>query len=144
MAITHKYTLICDDVRQEVTGKLILIGLYMGTITVPQIPFQLSALTFFQVFESDRPANLQFRLRVQNLDTGQTIAEAMGMMNIQRPGVGAAPIRFSPIQFSAVGSYNLVTTIEGEQPIISQFDITIQPQPQQQFMPPSGLGSGRM
>jgi hypothetical protein len=140
MAITHKYTLICDDVRQEVTGKLMLIGLYMGNITVPQIPFLLPALTFFHVFESDRPATLSFRVRLENLDTGQAMAEAMGGMNIIRPGTGIAPVRFSPIQFSAAGSYNLVMSIEGEPPIISHFDVIIQPQPQQQFMPPTGLG----
>ena len=140
MPITQKYTLICDDVRQEVTGKLIIVGLYMGTITVPQIPAQLPGLTIFQVFDSDRIGALQFRMRIQNLDNGQTVAEAMGMMNIPRPGIGVAPIRFAPVQFTAVGSYNVVTTIENESPIIVQFDVVLQQQPQQQFMQPGGFG----
>jgi hypothetical protein len=118
---------------------MILIGMYLGTIGVPQIPFSLPSLTFFQVFESDRPANLTLRVRIQSLDTGQVLAEGMGMMTIPKPGAGVAPIRFGQLQFSAVGSYNFVATIEGEAPIITQFDVVIQPQPGQ----PGGSGSGR-
>ena len=130
MAITHKYTVMCDDIRQENTGKFILIGIYMGNITVPQVPVVLPSLAFFQVFESDRPANLTFRARLERMDTGQPLVEAMGMVNIQRPGIGIAPLRFSPVQIPTFGSYNFVLNIEGEQPIISSFDVVVLTLPQ--------------
>jgi hypothetical protein len=39
---------VCDDIRQEVTGKEILIGVYTDTIIVPQFPAALNGL-FFRV-----------------------------------------------------------------------------------------------
>lgn len=45
MAWEHKYTLLCDDVRREDNGKLIILGLYFGVITVPQFPATLPLLT---------------------------------------------------------------------------------------------------
>ncbi|HTW64893.1 MAG TPA: hypothetical protein VME17_09775 [Bryobacteraceae bacterium] len=138
MAITNKYTLICDDVRQENNGKSILIGLYMGTITVPHVPFVLPSLSFFQVFESDRPSNVMFRIRLERMDTGHAIAEGMGMLNIQRPGLGIAVVKFAPIQMPDFGTYSLVVNIEGEQPIITTFNV--EQQQQQQFAQPPQQG----
>lgn len=131
MAITHKYTLICDDIRQENNGKLILIGVYPGTITVPHVPFQLPSLAFFQVFESDRPARLSFRMRLERMDIGQAVAEGMGMLMVQRPGVGVAPVRFAPVAVPVFGTYSFTVNIEGEQPIIFTFDVAQPPQPVQ-------------
>lgn len=37
MAVTHRFTIICDDTRREDNGKLILLGMYVGTITVPHL-----------------------------------------------------------------------------------------------------------
>jgi hypothetical protein len=111
-----------------------LLGLYMGNITVPHVPFVLPSLAFFQVYESDRPGNFSMRLRLERMDTGQAIIEGMGMLAIQKPGIGVTPIKFAPVQFPAFGTYNLVVNLEGEQPIISTFDVLpIPQQPQQGF-----------
>jgi len=41
------YTIFCDDIRQEVTGKLILIGVYQGLMTVHgTFPVTLPRLSF--------------------------------------------------------------------------------------------------
>jgi len=53
--ISHKYTLVCEDVRQEINGKFIILGLYTPDIVVFQIPTMLPSLTFFQCLESGRP-----------------------------------------------------------------------------------------
>ena len=37
MAITHKFTLMCDDVRREDNGKLLLIGVYQDTDPRPTV-----------------------------------------------------------------------------------------------------------
>jgi len=46
----HEYTLMCDDIRQEVGGKTSLMGLYEAHIVVPQIPTALPKLCFFTRF----------------------------------------------------------------------------------------------
>jgi hypothetical protein len=45
--ITQKYILMCDEVRQEINGKLFIIGLYTPDMAVPQIPYAIPSLTFF-------------------------------------------------------------------------------------------------
>jgi hypothetical protein len=132
MANTHKYTLLCDDVRQENNGKFLLIGLYMGTVTLPSVPTVLSSLAFFQVYDCERPGNYMFKMRLERMDTGQRLVEGMGMMKVERPGTGVTPVRFSPVPLPAFGTYNFVVELEGEAPVIFTFDVIPQPQLQPQ------------
>lgn len=134
MAITHRYTLVCDDVRQENNGKFIVIGLYTGGITVPQLPFVFPYLTFLVFVEGDRPENIQFDMRLERMDNGQTLIGGMGVMTVQRPGPGASPIKVGPVQIQAAGAYQFVMNIHGQtDPVITSLDITLAPpqQPQQ-------------
>lgn len=136
MAITHQYTLVCDDVRQENTGKFIIVGLYTSTMGIPQIPFVLPFLTFFMFVNADRPEQASFRMRLERMENGQRLVEGMGMIAVQRPGIGASPMRVGPIQFQATGMYSFVVDIEGlRDPIITSFEVILAPPqvPQQQL-----------
>jgi hypothetical protein len=82
--VTHKYTLICDDVRQEFNGKFIILGMYMKTITVPQLPFALPTLTFFQMLEADRLGAFTVRGQLQHVESGKIIAQAMVMLDVNQ------------------------------------------------------------
>src|ERR1700722_15575267 len=120
MPIAHKYTLMCDDVRQENTGKFIVIGLYTGNMTVPQLPAVLPFLTFFMFVEADRAGQFPIRMRLESMESGQRLIEGMGMLAEQRPGTGASPIRVGPVQFQTQGTYNFVVQIEGQpEPIVT-------------------------
>lgn len=131
MSITHKYTVICDDIRQEINGKMMLIGVYTPNISIPQVPFVLPSLAFFQCFESDRPANLTIRMRLEQMEVGRPLLEAMGMISVPRPGIGYAPLKLGNVQIPAFGTYTFTVTVEGErEPIITTFDIVLPPQPQ--------------
>lgn len=134
MAITHKYTIICDDVRQENTAKLLLIGVYTGPIGVAQIPVTMPVgLTFFQNWESDRLGNFDMKMKIQHLESGHVLVEARGNMSVNQPGPIYAPIRLAPLQFNAVGTYNLVIEIEGErEPVIVDFAVQLAVTMQQQ------------
>lgn len=139
MAISAKYILMCDEVRQEVNGKFIIIGLYTPDMTIPQIPFGLPSLTFFVAVESDRPGNFQMRFSLSHLESGQHVVEGMGGVGFPRPGVGTMilPLRNVPIQ--SAGSYVFSLTIEGQRdPITSTFNIILTP-PQMQPGPPPGF-----
>jgi hypothetical protein len=131
MPIRHKYTLVCDEVRVENNNKLFIIGLYGGTITVPQIPFVLQSLSFVQAFEDDRPEQLRFTASLQHLDSGQLVAQAMGMMAVGAPGQGISVIKFAPLQINQVGGYVFVVSIDGlPEPLTTNFDVRLNPQPQ--------------
>jgi hypothetical protein len=49
----HLSVLVCDDIRTEVTQKLILIGVYPTHIVIPHAPHQVPQLVFMITAESD-------------------------------------------------------------------------------------------
>jgi hypothetical protein len=137
MAITAKYILTCDEVRQEANGKYIIIGLYTPDLTIPQIPFGLPSLTFFLALESDRPGNFQMRFSVQQLDTGVNILEGMGAVGFQRPGLGPVAIPIKNVGIPSAGTFVFSLTIEGQKdPITSSFNIVLAPPQSQPGVPP--------
>jgi hypothetical protein len=124
--ISHKYTLVCDEVRQEINGKFIILGLYTPDIVVPQIPTTLPSLTFFQCLESDRPGHRSLTLRLEHLETGRKLIEAHGGVFFQKPGLAVAPVKFGNVQFQGAGLYSFVVEIEDQpDPIITQFSVIL-------------------
>jgi hypothetical protein len=125
--VRHLYTIICDDVRREDNFKLIIIGMYLGKITVPQLPAVLPTLTVLSVFEADRIENLHFTLQVQNLETGRPIVQAQGFTNVIQPGPVVIPVKFGPVRFDQAGTYNAITEMQGQQMLISEFQLILAP-----------------
>jgi uncharacterized protein DUF6941 len=139
-------TIVCDEVRQEANGKLIIIGVYQGKkIAIPQIPFSLPSLTFYQEFESDRPGIRQVKMKLQHLESGKNIFEGMGAVNVLQPGTGISILRFPNVPIRAAGPYNFVEEFEGQtdHPVVVAFDVVlvIPPQPQQQFPGMPGMNT---
>ena len=128
MAITHKYTILCDQVRREDNQKWILLGVYEDTMGLPQLPAQLLGLTFFMRLESDRVGNWNANIRLEHLETGQRLFEGMAVLNFQRPAAGMVPVTIPPFQLQAVGTYNFVMEIQGQEndPIIHSFSVQLQ------------------
>ncbi len=127
MAITHKFTIMCDEVRQENNGKLLLIGVYQDAMLVSQFPVVLPGLTFMMKLESDRPGMWTARMRLQHLDTGEKLLEALGAINFQRPGIAINPVRLPIFQLKAPGVYHFVMEVEGQtEPILYEFTVGLQ------------------
>lgn len=128
MALTHKYTIICDDVRREDNGKLIILGVYMGAIVVPQLPFVLPTLTIFSMLEGDRPESWSWKLSLQNLEKGKLIAEARGFANVLKQGLVVMPMKFGAIRFEDPGVYSAALEIEGhKEPVTTSFTVALMP-----------------
>jgi len=126
MPITHKYTIMCDEVRIENNGKLLLLGVYLDVILLPQIPATFAGLTFLMKLESDRPGVWTARLKLQHLDSGEKLMEAIGSINFQRPGPAVNPVRLPPFVIKAPGVYHFVVEIEGQsEPILYEFMVGI-------------------
>ena len=127
MAMKHLYTIMCDEVREEKNGKLMIIGMYTPDMSVPQIPFQVRTLTFFTVVESDVPGDFAFRMKLCHLETGKAIMEANGGIQIKRPGKCTLIAPLPSIQFQAVGPYtfsvNLTETKETL--LVHQFSVLL-------------------
>lgn len=42
-----KHVILCDEIRQEDNGKMLVVGMYTGQVVVPTLPFNHTVLTFF-------------------------------------------------------------------------------------------------
>lgn len=137
MRLKHLYTLICDDVRVEVNGKLIIIGLYTPNILIPQLPFVLPSLSFLQFYTYDGRGQFHFRARLQHLESGRDIAQAIGIINHAQPGIGIGVIRFGNLVIDKVGTFNLAFSFEGDsEPINATFEVILHTQQPSQLQPP--------
>jgi hypothetical protein len=133
MALTKEYIVLCDEVRQEINGKFLLLGVYTPDIAVAQLPMIIPVLTFFVVMQDDRPDQHQFRLSVQHLETGQIVAQGMGGFRTPRPGLVPLPVRVSPIQFTNAGAYTFSLYMDNaNDPITYSFNVLLNVMQQQQ------------
>lgn len=126
MPITQKHVIMCDDVRREDNGKFIIIGMYTPDLAVPQIPFIMPTISFFAWLESDRPGSFPFRMRLENLESGQALTEGMGMMQFAQQGVGVTLIRFGGVQFTRPGAHVFSISVEGQsERLLTQFSVIL-------------------
>jgi len=140
MAITARYILVCDDVRREDNGKIIIIGLYLPDMAVPQIPFILPTLTFFCNLESDRPGNYSMQVKLRHEDSGRDIAQAVAMLPVVDPTQPViVPIKFGNAQINSAGLYSFSLEIQNQAPIVVTFNVQlVMPRAGQQGGPPMG------
>jgi len=135
---------MCDDVRQENNGKLMLIGVYTPNIAITQLPYTAQSLAFFQHLEIERLGMYTLRFQLSNLETGTPLASAMMMMDIQQalvlPGTGINVVRFGSVRFDRAGAYHLNTVVDGQNEVFTHtFDVILNipqiPQGPGQLMP---------
>ncbi len=70
----HVFTLLCDDIRQEMGGKTSLMGLYDAHVVVPQLPFTLPKLCFFTRFKNlEGNWSFSFAIKSPNGETRKVI-----------------------------------------------------------------------
>jgi hypothetical protein len=83
--VEFAYTAVCEDVRREDSGKLILIGVYGHNINVTEVPANLvlSLVLFLRIKE--RTA-FDFRLKAEF--DGRALAEGQGRMELLEEGDG--------------------------------------------------------
>ena len=127
MSLTHLYTIMCDDVRTENNGKLIVIGVYTPNIGVPMLPMGFGKLSFVVAFTSDIVARHQMRAQIRHLETGHVLGELMGMITHATPGFGIGVLQFPNVIVTQAGRYNLILNIEGRtDPLVHDFEVILQ------------------
>ena len=125
MAITSRFSLMCDEVRVEINGKLLILGAYTPDMAVPQLPYVAPILTFLFWLDSPIPGNYQFSAKITHLESGTLVAQAMGGFGVAKPGQGLAPIRLVGVQFTHAGPYVFSLQIQGEPEILHQFSVML-------------------
>ena len=135
MALTHEYTAICEQARIEMFGKFSLIGVTTNGIGLPQIPFPILMLTFFNVLHTDAPGVHKFAGKITQLLSGAVVAKAEGVIQPPQAGPVVMPMQFQNLQFNAFGSYTWSLEFEGHEPFVTEFQVMHVPQPQIRFGP---------
>lgn len=135
MSLRYSYTAICEQARIEVFGKFTLIGLTPGSIGLPQIPFAIPMLTFFNVLSIDSPAAYKFEGKITEILSGSIVGRAGGQINPPQAGPIVMPMQFQGLQFKSFGAHMWSLEFEGHEPFATEFQVVHAPQhPQMQVM----------
>ncbi len=129
MALKHVYTVICEQARMEMFGKFSLIGVTTGGIGLPQIPFPIPMLTFFNLLHIDAPGVHKFTGKISQLLSGSVLAKAEGTINPPQAGPIVMPMQFANLQFGAFGAFTWSLEFEGLEPFVTEFQVIHVPQP---------------
>jgi len=104
----HEFTLLCDDIRQEMGGKTSLMGLYDHHIVVPQIPFTLPKVCFYTRFSRmDGQFKFGFSIVSPTGDRKDVIRDS----DVQIPDgakEGTFNVIASPFEVSAEGIFEVI------------------------------------
>ncbi len=98
----------CDDIRQEVNGKFILIGVYSGDVILPFIPVTLP-ISFWMMAHPSKEGNyhIQFRLTLPGESPTQTKGEMIVQVKEESTTAVALPLPPIFLQIGAPGQITL-------------------------------------
>lgn len=110
-----EYSIICDDIRQEIGNKLTFVGVYQNFIIVPKIPFNFPKLCFFIQYKDIRAGD-QFLLELTD-PSSKTITKAIKITvpENHKPGRMRLFGIFSPIKIQKHGEYTLTIIVNGNE-----------------------------
>src|ERR1017187_9200266 len=129
-------SLLCEDIRQEVTGNLILIGV-IGMIRVPQLPvvaFKLSVLNRWTAGIG------QFTEGVRLIGPDQTTVLRKGEVKfaLQDPNLHATNVTvFAQVEFKVAGTYYIEVLVDDVMKLRYPIPVIVTPPPNQPPAPPA-------
>jgi hypothetical protein len=96
--INIDFAFICDEVRREDNGKLLIIGVYAYDIIVRNFPVDL-ALTVVVSFNVDAPIETDFELKISH--DGKSMSAVKGRFRLEKSSITGFPKL--PLHISAPG-----------------------------------------
>jgi hypothetical protein len=136
-------SLLCEEIRQEVTGNFILIGV-LNFIRVPQLPVVALKLSVFNRWTAGLG---QFTETVRLMAPDQTTMLRKGEVkfNLQDAGLHATNVSlFGQVEFKTAGAYYVEVLVDDVMKLRYPVPVIVAPpgqgQPQQPPPPPPALG----
>jgi hypothetical protein len=118
--------LICDDVRREINGKEILIGVYTRPYIVPQLPFKLIQLVvrMEMFFDGDKVDLMELRLQSP---PGKIIYETSGPIPFTDwDDYGSVSVSIPGLEFDESGLYKIELSFGKEWFLIREIEVRTQ------------------
>lgn len=132
--------ILCDDIRFEATGKLLLIGVYSDIIQVPKLPLQLRSLSLAIKAKATSTGHLSFSVSVAD-PQGNALLDAGGELNYEGEAgrVIWLPVVMGPALLTTEGAYSLTITLGDGTPVHETFIVRkpVAPQVQLTSTPPN-------
>ncbi len=119
-AVLYEALVLCDDIRFENNGKLLLIGVYSDVVQVFKLPLQLRSLGLAVRARAMSHGRIAFTVTASD-PQGNSLLEANGEMNYEgEPGRTIwLPIVMGPTLLTTEGTYG-VRIVLGDAPAIHE------------------------
>jgi hypothetical protein len=117
-----KYTLVCDDIREEKSNKMILVGVYSNRIIIDSLPGMISKLAMRICFDVSAPCAEELFLAIQRPD-GTRIGPLRVVVPPAQDEFMESSINVSivPFPLDAPGMYEIVARTDVEERVIGKF-----------------------
>jgi uncharacterized protein DUF6941 len=119
-----EYTLVCDDIREEQSNKLSIIGMYNETIFVSKLPYTFPKLCFLFSYKDIRAGD-KFEIILKN-PSGKTLSKKInGTVPVEIKGYVRFRLLaiFSPLKIETQGDYKIVIIINEKKSVESLVSI---------------------
>jgi hypothetical protein len=115
---------LCDQIRQEMNGKFLFIGVYNDVIQVPQFPFTIS-FAVAVLTRVVKPGPLSFTVQFQEV-AGKTLLQSVtgeGRYEGQEGRQVWLPVPIPPLQVQREGDYQIVLDFAGSAKTTERYTI---------------------
>lgn len=130
----HEFSIVCDEVRAETTGKLILVGVYPHNTLGIALPANIGVLSFYQVLTSDQSGSVPFQAELIRKRDQTVIQAVQATMNIAASGAVIGMLSFRNVEFKEPGPYVLDLVFQNQR--LSTAEFTIIDQSSDKLSPP--------
>ena len=128
---------LCDDIRFENNGKLLLIGVYSDVVQVFKLPLQLRSLGLAVRARVMSAGRISFNVTATD-PQGNSLLEASGEMNYEgEPGRTIwLPLVMGPTLLTTEGQYGIRVALGDTSPVHESFLVKKTPAPEAPATPP--------
>jgi hypothetical protein len=130
-SVLFEALVLCDDIRFENNGKLLLIGVYSDIVQVLKLPLQLRSLGLAIRAKAMSAGRIAFSVTATD-PQGNSLLEANGEMNYEgEPGRAIwLPIVMGPALLTTEGQYAVRIALGDAPPIHETFVVKKTPSPE--------------
>ena len=127
---------LCDDIRFESNGKLLLVGVYSDVVQVIKLPLQLRSLGLAVRGKAMSTGRMSFSVTVTD-PQGNGLLDAGGELNYEgEPGRTIwIPIVMGPVLLTTEGQYGIRITLGDAAPVHETFVVRKAAAPEVQLTP---------
>ena len=117
-----KYTLVCDEIREEKSNKMILVGVYSNRIIIDSLPGMIPKLAMRICFDVSAPCAGELTLAIRRPDDTQ-----IGPLRVTVPPAhdefmdSSINVSVVPFPLELPGMYEIVARTDAEERVIGKF-----------------------